>query len=276
VYRDLGSGFTRVATLTPNAPGLPYLFAPEPFQVGGMTYFTVMAANSASYDTITDSAIYVLDLGANPSTHLVRRVDEGSAGAARIEPESYVGSSEVFIFYTVGGTLRRARAGISTQALAASPAPPAQTQNFSGGSYDLQLTAAGGTPGYTWSLTSGTLPSGLSLTPDGHISGSSTQTGQHALTFTATDSSGTAITQSVTLAIAAVVPMGIANISGGLTLQTGPTQPGITYQIESSTDLATWQNHGPPIPGDGQSYDIPLPAPSTRCFYRLRQTHSTP
>lgn len=276
VYRDLGSGFTRIATLTPNASGLPYLFAPEVFQVGGMSFFTVMAANSASYDTITDSAIYVLGLGTNPATRLVRRVDDASAGVARIEPEPFIGSGEVFIYYTVGSTLRRARAGVSTQSLAASPAPPAQTQHFSGSSYDLQLTATGGTPGYTWSLTSGTLPSGLTLAPDGRITGSSTQSGQHALTFTATDATGTVITQNVTLAIAAVVPMGIASVPGGLSLQTGPTQPGITYQIESSTDLATWQNHGPAIPGDGNAYDIPLPPSTGHCFYRLRQTHTAP
>jgi hypothetical protein len=40
--------------------------------------------------------------------------------------------------------------------------------------YSASLGATGGTPAYTWSLASGSLPSGLSLAPDGTISGTPT------------------------------------------------------------------------------------------------------
>ncbi len=57
--------------------------------------------------------------------------------------------------------------------------------------YDSQLMATGGTPPYTWSLTSGSgpLPPGLSLTPTtGVISGTPTTTGRYPITVQVTDS----------------------------------------------------------------------------------------
>ena len=57
--------------------------------------------------------------------------------------------------------------------------------------YDSQLVATGGTPPYTWSLTSGSgpLPPGLSLTPaTGVISGTPTTTGSYPITVQVSDS----------------------------------------------------------------------------------------
>jgi hypothetical protein len=55
--------------------------------------------------------------------------------------------------------------------------------------YDTQLMATGGTPPYAWSLTSGTLPPGLTLTPaTGVISGTPTTTGSYPITVQVVDS----------------------------------------------------------------------------------------
>jgi uncharacterized repeat protein (TIGR03803 family) len=43
--------------------------------------------------------------------------------------------------------------------------------------YNTMLTAAGGSPPYTWSIVSGTLPSGLTLSPGGTIHGTPTASG---------------------------------------------------------------------------------------------------
>ena len=61
--------------------------------------------------------------------------------------------------------------------------------------YDSQLIATGGLAPYTWSLTSGTLPPGLSLTPaTGVISGTPTTTGSYPITVQVVDSESTPAT----------------------------------------------------------------------------------
>ncbi|MFD1295586.1 putative Ig domain-containing protein [Lysobacter gummosus] len=55
--------------------------------------------------------------------------------------------------------------------------------------YSQTLTASGGTPGYSFALTAGTLPAGVSLSSTGTISGTPTAGGTFNFTVTATDSS---------------------------------------------------------------------------------------
>jgi hypothetical protein len=70
---------------------------------------------------------------------------------------------------------------------------PATLLNATNGvSYSVSLSASGGTPSYTWSLASGSaaLPSGLSLSPSGVISGTPSQSGTFDdIIVQATDSS---------------------------------------------------------------------------------------
>lgn len=63
---------------------------------------------------------------------------------------------------------------------------PAGTQSVP---YSAPLSAAGGTPPYTWSLRFGTLPNGLTLTPStGVISGTPTTSGANSVEFQVQDS----------------------------------------------------------------------------------------
>ena len=69
-------------------------------------------------------------------------------------------------------------------------------------SYSTALQASGGTPGYTWSITSGSLPAGLTLAAtSGAISGTPTTSGTSNFTATVTDSSNPAQTQSASTSI---------------------------------------------------------------------------
>ncbi len=73
----------------------------------------------------------------------------------------------------------------------------------------VSFTAAGGVAPYGFSVTNGTIPSGLVLSPAGVLSGTPTVAGAFAFTVTATDSTGgTAATGSVpvSLTIAAAAP----------------------------------------------------------------------
>jgi hypothetical protein len=56
--------------------------------------------------------------------------------------------------------------------------------------YSVQLSASGGTVPYTWTITSGTLPTGLSLSASGAISGTPTVAGTSTFTARVADTSG--------------------------------------------------------------------------------------
>jgi hypothetical protein len=61
--------------------------------------------------------------------------------------------------------------------------------------YSFQLQAAGGTGPQTWSITQGSLPTGIVLTPLGLLSGTPTEKGQFIFTIQVVDSSASASLQ---------------------------------------------------------------------------------
>jgi hypothetical protein len=63
------------------------------------------------------------------------------------------------------------------------------------------LQATGGVPPFTWTLTSGSLPTGLNLASDGTITGTPTATGTSSFTVQVTDSESPAMTASANLTI---------------------------------------------------------------------------
>jgi large repetitive protein len=72
-----------------------------------------------------------------------------------------------------------------------------------GGSYSQTLSATGGTPPYTWIITAGSPPGGLSLSLGGIISGTPSTGGTFSFTAQVTDSTTLTATKSFTLSIAA-------------------------------------------------------------------------
>jgi virginiamycin B lyase len=82
--------------------------------------------------------------------------------------------------------------------ITSSPAIPFGTM---GTPYSWYLTAFGGVPPYTWALVSGALPAGLTLSPDGAISGIPTAAGAQTFTVQLADESSTALTLTLTLGI---------------------------------------------------------------------------
>lgn len=67
-----------------------------------------------------------------------------------------------------------------------------------------QLQASGATPPYTWSITVGSLPTGLSLSSSGELTGTPTTTGTFTFTVQATDSSGSPVSGTQSLSITVV------------------------------------------------------------------------
>jgi len=83
-----------------------------------------------------------------------------------------------------------------------------------GAAYSQSLAATGGVAPYTWSVTSGSLPDGLSLgASTGVISGTPATPGTSTFTVTATDAGNPAATATATLTIAVVAPLTITTTS---------------------------------------------------------------
>lgn len=81
------------------------------------------------------------------------------------------------------------------------------------------LTAAQGTAPYTWSIRSGNLPSGLSLSPTGDITGTPTQGGAFPVTFRVTDATGG--TNDAVINVAISNAPGLSSPRGGGGCSTG-------------------------------------------------------
>lgn len=77
--------------------------------------------------------------------------------------------------------------------------------------YTGSLAASGGVPPYTWSITSGTLPAGLTLAANGVITGTPTTQESQTFTVQVSDSQTPASTVSATLTLTITGPIGRLN-----------------------------------------------------------------
>ena len=95
--------------------------------------------------------------------------------------------------------------------------PPPQV----GVPYSQTLTATGGQGPYTFSVYSGQLPAGLSLSPNGVLGGTPTAGGPFAFTVVAADSRATPTTGSLTYSFAVAAPTIVANAAALPVAQAG-------------------------------------------------------
>jgi hypothetical protein len=99
-----------------------------------------------------------------------------------------------------GGSTATASAPITVVGVVLSPTTlPATTIGEAG--YSQTITGNGGTPPYTFAVTAGSLPPGLTLSSAGLLSGTPTAAGSYPFTITATDSTGTTGSQAYTVTV---------------------------------------------------------------------------
>ncbi|MBI1803449.1 MAG: putative Ig domain-containing protein [Ignavibacteriae bacterium] len=142
-----------------------------------------------------------------------------------------------------------------------------------GTSYNQTITASGGTSPYTFAVTSGSLPAGLSLSSGGVISGTPTTAGNSNFTITATDGSGNNCTgsQSYSLTINAAVVTDIALTS------LGSTYAQDFNTLASSGSSNTWTDNST-IPGwfaSTTTYAASTGSSTTGALYSFGSSGST-
>lgn len=147
-----GEGTAYAASLAASGGTPPYLW--------GLAGGSLPAGLSLS----TGGVITGTPTAGGTSTFTVQATDSASAADTQI------------LSLTVGSNLQ-----ITT------PGPPPATVSVP---YQAQLQAAGGTAPYTWAVTSGSLPPGMSLSSTGVLSGTPTALGGFVAAVTVTDASG--------------------------------------------------------------------------------------
>jgi hypothetical protein len=95
--------------------------------------------------------------------------------------------------------------------------------------YNARLTASGGTPPYVWNLVEGTLPSGLTLSSTGYVTGTPSAAGTSGFMVQVKDSAASPQAASSTDNIT------IASVSGGIT----PPAQAAGYTLKLGDDFNT-------------------------------------
>ncbi|MGI2032706.1 putative Ig domain-containing protein [Rhizobium panacihumi] len=125
-----------------------------------------------------------------------------------------------------------------------------------GSAYSQQITAAGGSGSYSYAVTTGALPAGLTLTSAGVIEGTPTSVGTSSFTITATDTVSAFGAVSYTLEVALPPPVA-SNVSLTVAANSGATSVPLALSggAAASVAVATVPAHGTAtVSGTGISY----------------------
>ena len=165
-----------------------------PFATKGVAYFGVVSATGSAGPFTWALTAGNLPAGLSMSSSTTDSVTISGTPTT-------VGTSRFTIEVTAGGS-----SVSQSLSLAVNPTPPLSVATSSlvtgtvGLAYSQTLQANSGTPPYTWSVTTGGLPAGLSLSPRGTISGTPTTAGTSSFTVRVVDSS-TPVAQSATASL---------------------------------------------------------------------------
>jgi uncharacterized protein YhjY with autotransporter beta-barrel domain len=202
--------------------------------VAGSSSATVSANSSANNVPLNLSG------GAVASVAIAAQAAHGVATASgttiSYTPTAGYSGSDSFTYTAsnAGGTSPPATVNITVTppTLAFTPAGGALPAGTTGAAYNQTFTVTGGGAPYSYAVTAGALPAGLTLATNGVLSGSPTAAGTASFTITARDAHGATGSAAYTLAVSAAAPT-ITSISPN----TGPTA-GMTDVVITGTNLA--------------------------------------
>jgi uncharacterized protein YhjY with autotransporter beta-barrel domain len=203
-----GNTGARSYTLALAAPPVPLTLGPAtlPAPTYGQAYAQSLAGNGGS-GTYT----YAISAGALPDGLAL----DGTTGAITGTP------TRVATFTFTGRVDDGAQTATRAYTLAVAPIglavmPATLPAGTAGAPYAATVSASSGTGSYTYAVTAGTLPAGLSLNPaTGAITGTPNSTAAASFTITATDSAGNVGHRPYTFASAATLTLAPGSLPSG-------------------------------------------------------------
>lgn len=253
---------------------------------GGQYTFTVTAVDSGTAQQSASASLSLTVTAAGSTlTISTAALPDGTVGIAYTQQLQATGGTSPYIFTVAAGALPAGLSLSTAGALTGTPttaggysftvevtdasmplqssqkslslninAAPGQLAITTGGlpaatvnkAYSQQLAAAGGTTPYTWSIASGALPAGLTLSAGGVLSGTPTVAGSYSFVAEVADTSSPQLTatKQLTLSVIAnpgsslvlltqMLPMGIVgNAYNGSFVAAGGTTP-YTFSISA-------------------------------------------
>jgi tripartite motif-containing protein 71 len=241
---------------------------------GNFSYPNGIATDILGNVYVADSVnhrIQVFGLTSSPALTITSSLPNGTAGAAYSQTLTASGGKAPYIWSLYSGTLppglKLSSSGVITGTLtvagtysftikATDSLGSTATQAFSipinvasspsittlsplpngtaGVAYLQTLAASGGKAPYTWSLYSGTLPTGLNLSSSGVITGTLTVAGAYSFTIKATDSLGSTATKAFSITIFSIT----INVASGPLITTSSPLPNGTAGVAYSQTLS--------------------------------------
>ncbi len=232
-----GIGTVNVSNLVGGWPGTQLKISTQTLPNGavGTSYSATLTASGGTtpYTWALTSGALPNGLALNSSTGQISGTPTATANASALtfrvtDSSSPAQTASVSLTLTIAS----ASLSITTAAL-----PSGQV----GTAYSTTLAASGGIPPYTWTLTSGTLPSGLTLnSATGQLSGTPTAAAIGiSLTFEATDSSSPAETSTANLTLT-IAPITLTIITATLPNGQVGTPYSATLQASGGSPPYTW------------------------------------
>jgi hypothetical protein len=163
-------------------------------------------------------------------------------------PGSYGSFTATFVAHDSYDLSRVASA--TTTIAVAPPAMSIPTASLPAGqakqSYLAPLAATGGTGTFTWAISDGSLPAGLTLTSNGVVSGIPTAAGTASVTVTATDSGwpGYVASRSLSIVVAAAPPTNQALLDDTFDTLDRAKWPGSMFTSTADTGIAVGAGGG--------------------------------
>lgn len=240
-----GGSVTGSATVTYVPPPMPSVTSvtPNSGPTAGGTAITISGTNFTGATGATIGGAAVTSFSVVNSTTITGVTPARTAGAKTVTVQHPNGDDSL----SSGFTYIAAGVTVSPGSLSAA--------NI-GTAYNQAITASGGTAPYTYAVTAGALPAGLTLSSGGTLSGTPTAGGSFNFTVTATDSAGSPASGSQayaltvnppTIMLSPLVPSGTATVpfsqtitaSGGtasysFAVTSGALPPGLTLASNGS------------------------------------------